>query len=73
VQRCSERTPCEPAALRYTIVLHFDTLEHLEGWLAWETRQRLMAEVERLLASGERVDIKTGLEFWFTPHTLAQK
>jgi antibiotic biosynthesis monooxygenase (ABM) superfamily enzyme len=57
----------------YTIVLHFDTLEHLQGWLGSETRRRLIAEIEPLLASGECVDIKTGLEFWFTPPTPAQK
>jgi antibiotic biosynthesis monooxygenase (ABM) superfamily enzyme len=56
----------------YTIVLHFDTLEHLQGWLGSETRQRLIAAIEPLLASGECVDIKTGLEFWFTPPTPAQ-
>jgi uncharacterized protein len=57
----------------YTIVLHFDTLEHLQGWLASETRRRLMDQIEPLLASGACVDIKTGLEFWFTPPTPAQK
>ena len=53
----------------YTIVLHFDTLEHLHGWLASETRQRLLAALEPLLVAGECVDIRTGLEFWFTPPT----
>ena len=43
--------PSEGADL-YTIVLHFDTLEHLQGWLASETRRRLMAQVESLLVSG---------------------
>ncbi len=57
----------------YTIVLRFDTLEHLQGWLTSETRQRLIAQVEPLLSHGERVEIKTGLEFWFTPPTPAQK
>lgn len=64
--------PSEGADL-YTIVLHFDTLEHLQGWLASETRRRLMAQIEPLLVSGECVDIKTGLEFWFTPPTPAQQ
>ena len=57
----------------YTVVLHFDTLEHLQGWLGSETRRRLIAEIEPLLVSGECVDIKTGLEFWFTPPTPAQR
>jgi uncharacterized protein len=57
----------------YTIVLRFDTLEHLQGWLASETRQGLIAQVEPLLVHGDPVDIKTGLEFWFTPPTPGQK
>jgi antibiotic biosynthesis monooxygenase (ABM) superfamily enzyme len=65
--RPSEGTKC------YTIVLRFDTLEHLQEWLASETRRQLVAEVEPLLERGDQVDIKTGLEFWFTPPTPAQR
>ena len=57
----------------YTIVLRFDTLEHLQEWLASDTRRQLVAEVEPLLVHGDQVDIKTGLEFWFTPPTPAQR
>jgi uncharacterized protein len=51
----------------YTMVARFDTLAHLHGWLASETRQGLLAQVEPLLVHGDQVDITTGLEFWFTP------
>ena len=51
----------------YTIVLHFDTLEHLKAWLESDTRAELVARVRPLLASAERIEIQTGLEFWFTP------
>jgi antibiotic biosynthesis monooxygenase (ABM) superfamily enzyme len=57
----------------YTTVLRFDTLAHLQGWLASETRQGLIAQVEPLLVHSDPVDIKTGLEFWFTPPTPGQK
>jgi uncharacterized protein len=57
----------------YTMVARFDTLEHLRGWLASETRQRLIVQIEPLLVHGDRVDIQTGLEFWFTPPALGQK
>jgi uncharacterized protein len=57
----------------YTIVLRFDTLEHLQGWLASETRQRLIAQVEPLLVHGNQIDIKTGLEFWFSPPMPGQQ
>jgi antibiotic biosynthesis monooxygenase (ABM) superfamily enzyme len=58
---------------RYTIVVRFDTLEHLQEWLGSETRRQLIAQVGPLLERGDRVDIKTGLEFWFTPPTPAQR
>jgi uncharacterized protein len=58
---------------RYTIVVRFDTLEHLQEWLGSETRRRLIVQVGPLLERGDRVDIKTGLEFWFTPPTPAQR
>jgi len=58
---------------RCTIVVRFDTLEHLQEWLGSETRRQLIAQVGPLLERGDRVDIKTGLEFWFTPPTPAQR
>ena len=58
---------------RYTIVLRFDTLAHLQTWLGSEARRRLVAQVGPFLERGDRVDIKTGLEFWFTPPSAAQR
>ena len=57
----------------YTIVLHFDALEHLERWLASEAWKRLILKVEHLLQDGDQVEIKTGLEFWFRPPHSEQK
>jgi uncharacterized protein len=54
-------------------VLHFDRLEHLEQWLASDVRKRLVAKVQHLLEDGDQVEIKTGLEFWFTPPVSEQK
>jgi uncharacterized protein len=57
----------------YTIVLHFDVLEHLEQWLDSEVWKRLILEVQHLLQDGDQVEIKTGLEFWFRPPDSGQK
>lgn len=57
----------------YTIVLRFDTYEHLQGWLESEVRKRFVERIEPILVAGDQVDIKTGLEFWFTPPTVEQK
>jgi antibiotic biosynthesis monooxygenase (ABM) superfamily enzyme len=51
----------------YTIVLHFDTLPHLRGWLESDVRQRLLARVETHLTEPGRVEITPGLEFWLSP------
>jgi antibiotic biosynthesis monooxygenase (ABM) superfamily enzyme len=52
----------------YTIVLHFDTLEHLRGWLESDIRHSLLDKVQPFLthAPGE-VEIRPGLEFWLSP------
>ena len=57
----------------YTIVLRFDTHGHLRDWVESDTRKRLTEQVASLLVSGERIEIKTGLEYWFTPADSAQK
>src|SRR5208283_186942 len=57
----------------YTIVLHFDALEHLEQWLASDVRKLLIGKVQHLLQDGDQIQIKTGLEFWFTPPASEQK
>lgn len=51
----------------YTIILHFDTVPHLRRWLDSETRMRLIAEIQPFLNEAEAIDVRTGLEFWFTP------
>jgi antibiotic biosynthesis monooxygenase (ABM) superfamily enzyme len=51
----------------YTIVLHFDTVEHLRAWLDSDVRSQLIAKIRPFLRAEEHVDIKTGFEFWFTP------
>jgi uncharacterized protein len=57
----------------YTLVLHFDALQHLQQWLASDVWQRLISEVQHLLQADDEVEIKTGLEFWFTPPGSEQK
>ena len=58
-----------PAAglTEYTIVLHFDTIDHLRAWLDSDVRRGLISKVQPHLLGEDQVEIKTGLEFWFTP------
>jgi antibiotic biosynthesis monooxygenase (ABM) superfamily enzyme len=57
----------------YTMVLRFDTDEHLRDWVDSETRRSLIARVQPFLAADEKIDIITGLEYWFTPQGPAPK
>jgi antibiotic biosynthesis monooxygenase (ABM) superfamily enzyme len=50
----------------YTVVLHFDTLEHLRAWLESDVRQRLLARVQKHLAQPGDVEIRPGLDFWLS-------
>jgi antibiotic biosynthesis monooxygenase (ABM) superfamily enzyme len=56
----------------YTIVLHFDTIDSLRAWLDSDERRILIDEVLPILVGEDSVEIKTGLEFWFTPPSRQQ-
>jgi antibiotic biosynthesis monooxygenase (ABM) superfamily enzyme len=61
-----------PGSSKYTLLLRFDTLEHAQTWLESDARAELLAEVDGFLQSKERIEVKTGLEFWFkAPHGQA--
>ncbi|GAB4010882.1 antibiotic biosynthesis monooxygenase [Spirosoma migulaei] len=51
----------------YTIVLHFASETTLRTWLESDTRRQMVEMVRPLLNTDEKIEIKTGLEFWFTP------
>src|SRR5438128_8321888 len=51
----------------YTSILRFDAYDHLQAWSASETRRALVSRVSDLLTKGDVHEIRTGLDFWFTP------
>ena len=51
----------------YTSILRFDAYDHLSAWAASETRQALVSRVSDLLTKGDVQEIRTGIDFWFTP------
>jgi hypothetical protein len=51
----------------YTIVLHFDSEANLRRWLDSDVRGNLLAKIRPDLRAAEAIDIKAGIEFWFTP------
>jgi antibiotic biosynthesis monooxygenase (ABM) superfamily enzyme len=55
---------------KYTTLLRFDSLEHLTRWTSSEARKSYIEQVSPLLEKGDQTEIRTGLDFWFTPSGL---
>jgi len=57
----------------YTIVIRFDTHEHLHAWINSADRKGLIDKVRPFLCKDDEVTIKSGLDFWFTPEGAKAK
>lgn len=53
----------------YTVVIRYDSEQHLKHWLASDIRQQLIAKAESLLSTKDSYQIKSGLDFWFVAET----
>jgi hypothetical protein len=53
--------------LQYTITIRFDSLAHAQDWFASGARRQLVEEAASFLEADEKVETRTGLEFWFHP------
>ncbi len=51
----------------YTIIIRFDTPDHLQQWMDSSARAHLIASVRPLLVDGDGVFISSGLDFLFAP------
>ena len=51
----------------YNIVVRFDSIEHLEAWLASPEREEVIADVGPMLAGEDSVHVQSGFDVWFTP------
>ncbi|TKB25574.1 antibiotic biosynthesis monooxygenase [Desulfopila sp. IMCC35006] len=51
----------------YTVIIRFDTRNHLQDWMDSDHRKRLIEKVKPILAKDDDFFIKSGLDFWFTP------
>ena len=51
----------------YTVIIRFDTTEHLKLWMGSHDRDRLIKKVEPFLVGADDFYISSGLDFWFTP------
>lgn len=51
----------------YTVIIRFETAEHLKSWMESSTRARLLEKVKPLLVGSDDFYVSSGLDFWFTP------
>lgn len=54
----------------YTSILRFDCSDNLNAWVESEVRSAYVNQVTDLLEKGDRHEIRTGIDFWFTPEGL---
>ena len=52
-------------SLQYTITIRFDSLAHAQDWFDSAARRQLVDEAAAFLDADEKVETRTGLEFWF--------
>lgn len=57
----------------YTIVIRFDTSDHLRQWMESDDRRRLITKAQPFLSKDDDFYIRTGLDFWFTPEGATAK
>jgi len=51
----------------YTVVIRFDTREHLENWMGSPDRKRLIRKIRSTLAMDDDFFVSSGLDFSFVP------
>jgi antibiotic biosynthesis monooxygenase (ABM) superfamily enzyme len=52
---------------KYTIIVRFDTDEHLKGWADSDARKEFISQAGDMLEKGDQNEVRTGIDFWFTP------
>jgi antibiotic biosynthesis monooxygenase (ABM) superfamily enzyme len=59
--------PIPGATETYTVIIRFQTTEHVRNWINSSERKRLIEKVQPLLVSEDDFYVSSGLDFWFTP------
>ena len=52
---------------KYTTIVRFDSHGHLNAWAESGVRRSFINSVRDLLEEGDQHEIRTGIDFWFTP------
>ncbi len=57
--------PVAGLTFSYTVIIRFDTIEHLRHWMESTERKELIEEISPIFTRSDRYRIKTGLDFLF--------
>jgi antibiotic biosynthesis monooxygenase (ABM) superfamily enzyme len=57
----------------YSIVIRFATAAHAHHWVGSAERRQLVAEIADAIEHGDRTQVHSGIDFWFTPKSGASK
>lgn len=55
------------ADLQYVIIFRFDSRENLDRWECSQERKKWLEKSGPVVEGDARVEVRTGIEFWFTP------
>lgn len=59
--------PIKDVSVSYTVVIRFDTVEHMRAWMDSPRRRELISDAAEILAADDEFTIHSGLDFWFMP------
>jgi uncharacterized protein len=65
--------PIKDITITYTVIIRFDSHEHLKAWMCSDTRKMLIDRVRPMLIKDDDFFINSGLDFWFTPQEAKAK
>ena len=65
--------PIQNLTFNYTVIIRFDTIEHLKNWMESDDRKKLIEKANPLLAKDDKYFIKSGLDFLFPLENENQK
>jgi len=65
--------PVPGATATYTIIIRYDNRDNLINWMNSDARNRLIDKVQPFLADDDKFEVKSGLDFWFTPEGAKAK
>jgi antibiotic biosynthesis monooxygenase (ABM) superfamily enzyme len=65
--------PIPNLTFNYTVIIRFDTIEHLKAWMESKERKRYIDQAKPLFAKDDHYLIRSGLDFLFPADNEKQK